>query len=90
MKLLERLLNSAFGERLVIDRLIRFRRSRRTATQIDCRPASTAVYWVSLEGRPWIVCSEVRNPDPYLPGMSDKPELGIFSQPCPSGRICVA
>ena len=44
MKLLERLLlNSAFEERLVIDSLMRFRRSRRTAMQIDCRPASSAV-----------------------------------------------
>lgn len=36
-------MNSVFEERLVIDRLIRFRRSRRAATQIDCRPASSAM-----------------------------------------------
>ncbi len=36
-------MNNEFEERLVIDRLIRFRRSRRTNTKIDCRPASTAI-----------------------------------------------
>ena len=34
--------NGVFEERLVIDRLIRFHRSHRTATRIYCRPTSSA------------------------------------------------